>query len=112
MVTAVSVRGGKCSVRGLQQRENGSGQGRPEQTGDREGVEYPDGLVLGTDCIAADAFANDANTQVCPSNDIPEGWEGLDAGPETRKALGIEESSVIVVPELDLHELCGELALS
>ena len=44
-------------------------------------------LVLGTDCIAADAFANDANTQVCPANDIPEGWEGLDAGPETRKAF-------------------------
>ena len=42
-------------------------------------------LVLGTDCIAADNFANDANTQVCPANDIPEGWEGLDAGPETRK---------------------------
>lgn len=44
-------------------------------------------LVLGTDCIAADAFSNDAHTQVCPSNDIPEGWEGLDAGPETRKAF-------------------------
>ncbi len=44
-------------------------------------------LVLGTDCIAADAFANDANTQVCPANAIPEGWEGLDAGPETRKAF-------------------------
>ncbi len=44
-------------------------------------------LVLGTDCIAADAFSNDANTQVCPSNNIPDGWEGLDAGPETRKAF-------------------------
>ena len=44
-------------------------------------------LVLGTDCIAADAFSNDANTQVCPSNDIPDGWQGLDAGPETRKAF-------------------------
>ena len=44
-------------------------------------------LVLGTDCIAADNFANDANTQVCPANNIPEGWEGLDAGPETRKAF-------------------------
>ena len=42
-------------------------------------------LVLGTDCIAADSFSNDANTQVCPANAIPEGWEGLDAGPETRK---------------------------
>ncbi len=44
-------------------------------------------LVLGTDCIAADAFSNDANTQVCSVMDIPEGWEGLDAGPETRKAF-------------------------
>ena len=44
-------------------------------------------LVLGSDCIAADAFDNNANTQVCPANDIPEGWEGLDAGPETRKAF-------------------------
>ena len=44
-------------------------------------------LVLGTDCIAADSFSNDAKTQVCPANAIPEGWEGLDAGPETRKAF-------------------------
>ena len=44
-------------------------------------------LVLGTDCIAADAFSNDANTQVCAANNIPEGWEGLDAGPESRKAF-------------------------
>ena len=44
-------------------------------------------LVLATDCVAADAFANDANTQVCPSNAIPEGWEGLDVGPESRKAF-------------------------
>ncbi len=40
-------------------------------------------LVLGTDCVAADAFSNDANTQVCPANNIPEGWEGLDAGPDS-----------------------------
>jgi phosphoglycerate kinase len=44
-------------------------------------------LVLGTDCVAADAFSNDANTQVVSSMDIPEGWEGMDAGPETRKAF-------------------------
>ncbi|MGM9860658.1 MAG: phosphoglycerate kinase, partial [Muribaculaceae bacterium] len=41
-------------------------------------------LVLGTDCVAGDAFSNDCNTQVCQANNIPEGWEGLDAGPETR----------------------------
>ena len=44
-------------------------------------------LVLGTDCIAADDFSNDANTQVCPASNIPDGWEGLDAGPESREAF-------------------------
>ena len=55
-------------------------------------------LVLGSDCIAADKFANDANTQVCPANAIPEGWEGLDAGPETRKAFAaaIENAKTIL----------------
>ncbi len=42
-------------------------------------------LVLGTDCVAGDAFSNDAHTQVCSVMDIPEGWEGMDAGPESRK---------------------------
>lgn len=44
-------------------------------------------LVLGTDCVAGDAFSNDCATQVCSVMDIPDGWEGLDAGPETRKAF-------------------------
>ena len=44
-------------------------------------------LVLATDCVAADDFSNDANTQICPSNAIPEGWEGVDAGPDSRKAF-------------------------
>ena len=44
-------------------------------------------LVLGTDCVAADSFSNDANTKIVSVMDIPEGWEGLDAGPETRKAF-------------------------
>ena len=44
-------------------------------------------LVLGTDCIAGDKFSNDANTQVVSSMDIPEGWEGMDAGPVTREAF-------------------------
>ena len=42
-------------------------------------------LVLGTDSVCGDAFKNDCNTQVCPSGAIPEGWEGMEAGPETRK---------------------------
>ena len=55
-------------------------------------------LVLGTDCIAGDDFKNDCNTQVCPANAIPDGWEGLDAGPETRKAFAaaIENAKTIL----------------
>ena len=55
-------------------------------------------LVLGTDCVAADAFSNDAKTMVCSVKDIPEGWEGLDAGPETRKLFAetIEPSKTIL----------------
>ncbi len=44
-------------------------------------------LVLGTDCVAGDAFSNDANTLVCSSMDIPDGWEGMDAGPLTRDSF-------------------------
>ena len=44
-------------------------------------------LVLATDCVAADDFSNDANTQICSANAIPEGWEGLDAGPQSRVAF-------------------------
>ncbi|HBK83781.1 MAG TPA: phosphoglycerate kinase, partial [Flavobacterium sp.] len=33
--------------------------------------------------IAANAFANDAQTQVVDVTNIPNGWQGLDAGPKT-----------------------------
>lgn len=39
-------------------------------------------LMLASDTVAADAFSPDANTQVCPSDNIPDGWMGLDAGPD------------------------------
>ena len=44
-------------------------------------------LVLAEDCVAGDDFNNDCNTQVVSVQAIPEGWEGLDAGPEARKAF-------------------------
>ena len=44
-------------------------------------------LVLGSDCVAGDKFANDANRKVVPANNVPDGWEGMDAGPETQKAF-------------------------
>ncbi|MEL4307078.1 phosphoglycerate kinase [Joostella sp. CR20] len=38
---------------------------------------------LPVDVVAADDFNNDAETQVTPVNEIPDGWQGLDAGPQT-----------------------------
>jgi len=35
------------------------------------------------DVIGADDFSNDANTQIVDSDKIPDGWQGLDAGPDT-----------------------------
>ena len=40
-----------------------------------------DKLVLPVDNVCADAFSEEANTQVCKSGEIPEGWMGLDIGP-------------------------------
>ena len=38
---------------------------------------------LPVDALIADQFSNDANTEVCNINEIPEGWMGLDTGSET-----------------------------
>ncbi|MCK9627251.1 MAG: phosphoglycerate kinase [Bacteroidales bacterium] len=35
--------------------------------------------------VIADDFSNDANTKVCPSNEIPDGWEGMDASESSIK---------------------------
>ena len=40
-------------------------------------------IHLPVDVVAADSFSNDANTQIVDIKDIPDGWEGLDAGPKT-----------------------------
>ncbi len=42
-------------------------------------------VYLPVDVIAADDFNNDANTQVVEIDEIPEGWQGLDAGPKSRE---------------------------
>jgi phosphoglycerate kinase len=42
-------------------------------------------LVLGVDSVCGDSYSNEANTRICPANDIPDGWEGLDIGPKTRE---------------------------
>lgn len=55
-------------------------------------------LVLGVDCVAADSFSNDAKTIECSAMEIPDGWQGLDAGPETRKEFAkvIEAAKTIL----------------
>ena len=55
-------------------------------------------LVIATDVLAADAFSNDANTKICAANEIPDGWQGLDAGPESIAKMKevIENSGTIL----------------
>ena len=40
-------------------------------------------IHIPVDVVAADAFSNDANTQIVAANEIPDGWQGLDVGPKT-----------------------------
>jgi phosphoglycerate kinase len=42
-------------------------------------------LYYSGEVVAADSFSNDANTQVCMDNNIPDGWMGMDAAPSTLK---------------------------
>jgi phosphoglycerate kinase len=49
-------------------------------------------IHLPIDVVAADTFANDANTQVVDVNKIPEDWQGLDVGP---KSLAIIERIIL-----------------
>lgn len=53
---------------------------------------------LPVDSVIADSFSELASTEVVPVDEIPEGWMGLDIGPETIKNFGhvIEESKTIL----------------
>ena len=55
-------------------------------------------LVLSNQAVVADGFNNDANTKLADPMNIPDGWEGLDIGPETRECFAkvIEESKTIL----------------
>jgi phosphoglycerate kinase len=47
-------------------------------------------LLLPTDVVVADDFAEDANTRTVPVDGIEPGWRGLDIGPETAAAFAAE----------------------
>jgi phosphoglycerate kinase len=49
-------------------------------------------IHLPVDVVAADAFSNEANIQIVDVNEIPDGWQGLDAGP---KSLEIIEQVIL-----------------
>ena len=55
-------------------------------------------IHIPVDVVAADAFSNDANTQIVDVREIPDGWQGLDAGPKSLEAFGkvIMESKTIL----------------
>ena len=55
-------------------------------------------VLLPKDSVCGDKFAADAAVQVCPSNQIPEGWMGLDIGPSAAKTYGrtIRRSKTII----------------
>ncbi|OYQ34426.1 phosphoglycerate kinase [Flavobacterium cyanobacteriorum] len=63
---------------------------------------------LPVDVVAADAFNNDARTQVVDVNAIPEGWQGLDAGPKSlenfRKVI-LESKTILWNGPLGVFEM-------
>ena len=50
---------------------------------DEKGVKY----YLPVDSVIGDKFGNDANTQIVPSGEVPDGWESMDCGPESCRAI-------------------------
>lgn len=60
------------------------------------------------DVVAADNFSNDANTQICDINSIPDGWEGVDAGPkslEQFKDVVLESKTILWNGPLGVFEM-------
>ena len=55
-------------------------------------------IILAVDILEADAFAETANTRIVPSNNISDGWSGLDVGPQTIEMFRkvISESNTIL----------------
>lgn len=65
-------------------------------------------ILLPVDVVAANAFANDAQTQVVNVNAIPDGWQGLDAGPkslETIKEVILQSKTILWNGPLGVFEM-------
>ena len=55
-------------------------------------------LLLPVDNRIGDAFSNDCNIQIVPTGQIPDGWEGMDIGPETEKLFcdAVKDAKTVV----------------
>ncbi len=55
-------------------------------------------LLLPVDHRIGDAFSNDCNMQIVKSGEIPDGWEGMDIGPETEKLFSdaVKDAKTVV----------------
>jgi len=55
-------------------------------------------LLLPVDTVIADDFSKDANSKVVAAGEIPEGWQGLDIGPETAKIFSeaVKDAKTVV----------------
>ena len=65
-------------------------------------------IHIPVDVVAADAFSNDANTQIVDVKEIPDGWQGLDAGPkslENFKKVILESKTILWNGPLGVFEL-------
>ena len=65
-------------------------------------------IHIPVDVIAANAFSNDAETQIVNVNEIPDGWQGLDAGPESLerfKKVILESKTILWNGPLGVFEM-------
>jgi phosphoglycerate kinase len=65
-------------------------------------------IHIPVDVVAADKFANDANTKIVDVNQIPDGWQGLDAGPkslENFKKVILESKTILWNGPLGVFEM-------
>lgn len=66
-------------------------------------------IILPSDVVVADAFAADAKTQVVPASAIPDGWMGLDNGPEATKEIQ-EELKEVRFPNAVVQDCLGRFS--
>ena len=65
-------------------------------------------IHIPVDVVAADAFSNNANTKIVDVNQIPDGWQGLDAGPkslENFKTVILESKTILWNGPLGVFEM-------